>query len=67
MGCIDQHTLKGANIMQILLIIILAALLWILSAIAHERDMYRNLKKYGDAKAWTCKITSIEMKEEIKQ
>ena len=49
--------------MEIFLFVILFIGLWFLSAIAHERDMYRNLKKYGDAKAWTCKIISSEMKE----
>ena len=30
--------------------------------ILHERDMYNNLIRDGDAHAWTCEIVSLEMK-----
>ena len=35
----------------------------IIGAIGHEQDMCRNLKRCGDAKAWTCAIHSREMME----
>lgn len=39
------------------------AVLLVIGAVMHERDMYNNLKQSGDAEAWTCDIISIEMKE----
>lgn len=48
---------------NVVLIIIVAIIVgFIIGAIAHEKDMYRNLKRTGNASAWTCKITSKEMK-----
>lgn len=43
-----------------ILVLILAM---IASAVTHERDMYRNLKRCGDAHAWTCKII-LSVREE---
>ena len=50
--------------MQMLSLIAILALVFVLGAISHERDIYRNLKKYGRARsaAWTCEIYSPQMK-----
>jgi hypothetical protein len=51
------------DIALLLIFVALTVSSWIFGAITHERDMYSNLRKYGDAKAWTCKIYSAEMKD----
>ena len=36
--------------------VLLAVIAFIAGAIAHESDMARNFKKYGDAKCWIFEI-----------
>jgi hypothetical protein len=48
--------------MKSILFVFFAVFSFLLGAIAHERDMYNNLRRCGNAYAWTCKIYSIEMK-----
>jgi len=42
--------------METLLLIAYTLFVWILSSIAHEADLSRNFKKYGNAKAWFFEI-----------
>ncbi|HAS52674.1 MAG TPA: hypothetical protein DCS42_00420 [Nitrospiraceae bacterium] len=46
--------------------IILVVMSFLIGAISHERDMFNNLKRTGDAFAWTCDIRSREMMENMK-
>lgn len=51
--------------MRTFIIVILFLITAVGSAIMHERDIYKNLKLYGNARstAWTCEIYSAEMRE----
>lgn len=39
-----------------ILTLFLFVVIWLLSAVCHERDMARNFQRYGDARGWFYEI-----------